>query len=92
MAIDQTVTVEKSQTLISALTGNTRVVLIGGAAYRLIDALQQACSLHLARRKRLRELRELSAMTNIELRDIAISREEIRAAMRSKAKYLLRSR
>jgi uncharacterized protein YjiS (DUF1127 family) len=53
---------------------------------RLVDALRKASGLYLAWRKRLQELRELSEMSDIELRDIGISRLEIRAAMRSNAK------
>jgi uncharacterized protein YjiS (DUF1127 family) len=57
------------------------------ARHRLVDAFQKASGPYLARRKRLQELRELSEMSDIELRDIGISRLEIRAAMRSNAKF-----
>src|SRR5262249_21330948 len=48
---------------------------------------QKASGSYLAKRKRLQELRELSEMSDIELRDIGISRLEIRAAMRSNTKF-----
>jgi uncharacterized protein YjiS (DUF1127 family) len=60
------------------------------AAHWLVGALRKAFGLHLARRKRRQELRELSEMSDIELRDIGISRLEIRAAMRSNAKFCRR--
>jgi uncharacterized protein YjiS (DUF1127 family) len=60
------------------------------AAHWLVGALRKAFGLYLARRKRRQELRELSEMSDIELRDIGISRLEIRAAMRSNAKFCRR--
>jgi len=47
------------------------------------DAVRSATRRHLARQQRLRELRELSAMDDIGLRDIGISRLEVRAALQS---------
>src|SRR5215475_8731950 len=43
-------------------------------AHRLIDGFQIAARRHLARRRRFRDLRELSAMNNLELKDVGISR------------------
>ena len=57
------------------------------ATHRLVDAFQKASGHHLARRKRLQELRELSTKSDIELKDMGISRLEIRAAMRSNANF-----
>jgi uncharacterized protein YjiS (DUF1127 family) len=56
--------------------------------HRLVDAFQKASGRYLARRKRYnQELRELSAMSDIELRDMGISRLDIGAVMRSNAKF-----
>jgi uncharacterized protein YjiS (DUF1127 family) len=66
------------------------VRLTARAARRLRDALRQASRRYLARRNRVNELHELAAMSNRELRDIGISRGEIRSAIRSGAKRLSR--
>lgn len=60
------------------------------ATHRLADSFHKASGRYLAKRKRLQELRDLSAMSDIDLRDIGISRLEIRAAMRSKATFYRR--
>jgi uncharacterized protein YjiS (DUF1127 family) len=66
---------------------------MAGAAWRgirrvwLVDALRKASGSYLAWRKRLQEMRKLSAKSGVELRDMGISRLEIRAAMRSDAKF-----
>jgi uncharacterized protein YjiS (DUF1127 family) len=60
------------------------------AKHWLIDAPRKVFVHHLAARKRLHELRELSAMNDLQLKDIGISRLEIRAAMRSREKRLSR--
>jgi uncharacterized protein YjiS (DUF1127 family) len=57
------------------------------AAHWLVGAPRKAFGLYLARRKRRQELRELFEMSDIELRDVGISRLEIRAAMHSNAKF-----
>ena len=69
----------------------TPVGRVQGTINWLIAALQKTSIRHLAKRKRLHELHELSAMNNIELKDIGISRLEISAAIRSSAKYLSRA-
>jgi uncharacterized protein YjiS (DUF1127 family) len=65
-----------------------------GAAWRaagdVVEAVRRAMRRHLARQKRLKELRELSAMDDIGLKDIGISRLEIRSALRSNAGLLRR--
>ena len=55
-----------------------------------IDALRKAFASRLAARKRLQDLRQLSAMSDDELKDIGISRLEIRAALCSREKRLSR--
>ncbi len=60
---------------------------VSHAAHWLGGALRKAFGLYRARRKRLRDLQRLSEMSDIELRDIGISRLEIHAAMRSNAKF-----
>ena len=62
------------------------------AAGELRNLVVFALRRHLARRKRLNELRQLSAMDDNELKDIGISRTEIRSAMWSTARLLRRSR
>jgi uncharacterized protein YjiS (DUF1127 family) len=57
-----------------------------------MEVLQSSWRRHLVRRKRAAELRELSAMNDIALRDIGISRPEVRAAMRARARRLVPSR
>jgi uncharacterized protein YjiS (DUF1127 family) len=57
------------------------------AAHWLVGALRKAFGPYLARQKRYnQELREISAMSDIELRDIGISRLDIGAVMHSNAK------
>jgi uncharacterized protein YjiS (DUF1127 family) len=70
----------------------TLVGRVQGGMNWLIDGFQRTSSRHLAKRRRLHELHELSAMNSIELKDIGISRLEISAAMRSNAKFLSRSK
>jgi uncharacterized protein YjiS (DUF1127 family) len=60
------------------------------AAGTLVKAVRTAVQRHLARQRRLNELRELSAMDDLGLRDIGISRLEVRAALRSNAARLPR--
>lgn len=69
-----------------------RVVrVVRRVVYRLTAVLLRSTRSHLAKRKRFQELRALSAMSNVELKDIGISRLEIRAAMGSTTKTLSRS-
>jgi len=70
----------------------TLVGRVQGGMNWLIDGFQRTSSRHLAKRRRLHELHELSAMNSIELKNIGISRLEISAAMRSNAKFLSRSK
>ena len=55
------------------------------AAARAIAAVRTMWERYLERRTRLRELAELRAMDDIALKDIGISRLDIRAAIRSGA-------
>ena len=64
------------------------VRLMAHAGRRLLDTLWRGAIRYLKRRKRLRELYELAAMSDRELRDIGISRNEIRNAIRSGATEL----
>ncbi len=50
---------------------------------RLFTAVRTAVRRELRRQRRLAELRQLAAMSDLELRDIGISRMEIRAAAQS---------
>jgi uncharacterized protein YjiS (DUF1127 family) len=54
-------------------------------ASRAAEAIRAAWARYAWRRRQLRELRELGAMDDISLKDIGISRLEIRAAIRSGA-------
>ncbi len=47
------------------------------------DAVRAIARRYLARQRRMAELRQLAAMSDLELNDIGISRMEIRAAIRS---------
>lgn len=53
-------------------------------ALRMAHVMRTAWQRFLRRRRRLHELGELAAMDDLSLRDIAISRCEIRAAIRSR--------
>jgi len=59
--------------------------LIARAGRGLLDALWRGAVRYLERQKRLGELHQLAAMSDRELRDIGISRNEIRNAIRSGA-------
>lgn len=54
------------------------------AALRVTHVIRTAWQRFLRRRRRLHELGELAAMDDLSLRDIAISRCEIRAAIQSR--------
>ena len=66
------------------------VRLVAQAGRRLLDTFWWGAIRYLKRRKRLRELYELAAMGDRELRDIGISRNEIRSAIRSGANDISR--
>jgi uncharacterized protein YjiS (DUF1127 family) len=59
------------------------LVLLRRGLHELYRVVRMAVRRQLARQKRLAELRQLTAMSDLELNDIGISRSEIRAAMRS---------
>jgi uncharacterized protein YjiS (DUF1127 family) len=52
-------------------------------AARAAEAIRAASARYVRRRRQLRELHELCAMDDMSLRDIGISRLEVRAAIRS---------
>jgi uncharacterized protein YjiS (DUF1127 family) len=49
--------------------------------WRTIGAIRSAWMRHLRHRQRQRDLRQLVAMNDLELKDIGISRDQIRAAL-----------
>jgi uncharacterized protein YjiS (DUF1127 family) len=56
----------------------------GRIALRVIHAICAAWTRYIDNRKRMRDLATLSAMDDMSLKDIGISRLDIRAAIRSK--------
>jgi uncharacterized protein YjiS (DUF1127 family) len=52
-------------------------------AVRATEAIRRAWTRYASRRRQLRELRELCAMDDMSLKDLGISRLDIRAAIRS---------
>jgi uncharacterized protein YjiS (DUF1127 family) len=50
--------------------------------WRVISVIRSAWMRHLRHRQRQRDLAQLAAMNDFELRDIGISRDQIRAALR----------
>jgi uncharacterized protein YjiS (DUF1127 family) len=84
---------ERRQVIRQTAEGVGRIGRQGWAAARhLFELLQNAWRAHLTRRQRIRELAELCKMSDIELKDIGISRSEIHGAMLSKAKCLSRGK
>jgi uncharacterized protein YjiS (DUF1127 family) len=63
------------------------LVLFQRGLHELYIVVRMAVRRQLARQKRLAELRQLTAMSDLELSDIGISRSEIRAAMQSGARW-----
>ena len=59
--------------------------LMARAGWRLLAMLWRGAVRYLERQRRLRELHQLAAMSDRELRDMGISRNEIRNAVRSGA-------